>query len=63
MPKLDSNNNNNNNDNNGAELYRDVVIDAYIGEYLRPHQIEGVKFLYGSVMGLHHPHGQGYVCM
>eukprot|EP01025_Chloroclados_australasicus_P049131 TRINITY_DN5588_c0_g3_i2.p1 TRINITY_DN5588_c0_g3~~TRINITY_DN5588_c0_g3_i2.p1 ORF type:complete len:771 (+),score=69.67 TRINITY_DN5588_c0_g3_i2:134-2446(+) len=29
-----------------------IVVDPYIGSKLRPHQIEGVKFLYECVMGL-----------
>ena len=28
-----------------------VVVDPYLGTHLRPHQIEGVTFLYRSVMG------------
>lgn len=28
------------------------VVDPYIGRYLRPHQREGVKFMYECVMGL-----------
>ena len=30
----------------------DVVLDPFIGQHLRPHQREGVKFLYEAVMGL-----------
>ena len=28
-----------------------VVIDPYLAYQLRPHQVEGVQFLYSSVMG------------
>lgn len=28
-----------------------VVVDPMLGAKLRPHQIEGVQFLYNSVMG------------
>ena len=30
----------------------DVVVDPYIALCLRPHQREGVKFLYECVMGI-----------
>ena len=30
----------------------DVVVDPHIGRQLRPHQIEGVIFLYKCVMGI-----------
>ncbi|KAL4434006.1 hypothetical protein ABPG75_000447 [Micractinium tetrahymenae] len=29
-----------------------VVVDPYIGRHLRPHQVEGVKFLYEATQGL-----------
>lgn len=37
----------------------DVVIDPYIGKHLRPHQIEGVKFMYECVMGYRDYEGNG----
>ncbi|KAL1748631.1 P-loop containing nucleoside triphosphate hydrolase protein [Schizophyllum fasciatum] len=38
-----------------------VVIDPVLGRRLRPHQIEGVKFLYECVMGLRKHEGQGCI--
>ncbi|KAG2128615.1 P-loop containing nucleoside triphosphate hydrolase protein [Suillus bovinus] len=38
-----------------------VVLDPIIARYLRPHQIEGVKFLYECVMGLRRHEGQGCI--
>ncbi|KAG8843774.1 helicase [Tulasnella sp. 330] len=38
-----------------------VVVDPFIGKYLRPHQIEGVKFMYESVMGLRKHEGNGCI--
>ncbi|KAF9245007.1 P-loop containing nucleoside triphosphate hydrolase protein [Melanogaster broomeanus] len=38
-----------------------VVIDPVITRYLRPHQIEGVRFLYECVMGLRKHEGQGCI--
>ncbi|EXJ83670.1 DNA repair and recombination protein RAD54B [Capronia coronata CBS 617.96] len=39
----------------------DVVLDPLIGRLLRPHQREGVKFLYECVMGLRSFDGQGCI--
>ncbi|EXJ87467.1 DNA repair and recombination protein RAD54B [Capronia epimyces CBS 606.96] len=39
----------------------DVVLDPVIGRLLRPHQKEGVKFLYECVMGLRNFDGQGCI--
>lgn len=38
-----------------------VVLDPIIARHLRPHQIEGVKFLYECVMGLRKHEGQGCI--
>jgi DNA repair and recombination protein RAD54B len=38
----------------------DVVVDPYIAQHLRPHQVEGVKFMYESVMGMR-SEGQGAI--
>ncbi|KAG9010829.1 helicase [Tulasnella sp. JGI-2019a] len=38
-----------------------VVIDPFLGKHLRPHQIEGVKFMYESVMGLRKHEGNGCI--
>ena len=37
----------------------DVVLDPFLGQHLRPHQREGVKFLYECVMGMRDFNGQG----
>ncbi|KAG9246250.1 SNF2 family N-terminal domain-containing protein [Calycina marina] len=37
----------------------DVVVDPFLSQHLRPHQREGVKFLYECVMGLRDFNGQG----
>lgn len=37
----------------------DVVLDPILGQHLRPHQREGVKFLYECVMGMRDFNGQG----
>lgn len=39
----------------------DVVLDPAVGKLLRPHQREGVKFLYECVMGLRDFEGQGCI--
>jgi DNA repair and recombination protein RAD54B len=39
----------------------DVVVDPFLAQHLRPHQKEGVKFLYECVMGLRDFNGQGAV--
>ncbi|KDQ21829.1 hypothetical protein BOTBODRAFT_169022 [Botryobasidium botryosum FD-172 SS1] len=38
-----------------------VVIDPFIGRRLRPHQIEGVRFMYESVMGMRQHEGNGCI--
>ncbi|KAG8963765.1 helicase [Tulasnella sp. 419] len=38
-----------------------VVVDPHIGRHLRPHQKEGVKFLYESVMGMRKHEGNGCI--
>ncbi|KAJ7594739.1 SNF2 family N-terminal domain-containing protein [Mycena floridula] len=38
-----------------------VVVDPIIARKLRPHQVEGVKFLYECVMGLRKHEGQGCI--
>ncbi|KIJ67587.1 hypothetical protein HYDPIDRAFT_127687 [Hydnomerulius pinastri MD-312] len=38
-----------------------VVLDPIIARHLRPHQIEGVSFLYECVMGLRKHEGQGCI--
>ncbi|ORZ13350.1 SNF2 family N-terminal domain-domain-containing protein [Lobosporangium transversale] len=39
----------------------DVVIDPVLGQHLRPHQKEGVQFLYECVMQMKNFHGQGAI--
>ena len=39
----------------------DVVVDPYLSIHLRPHQREGVKFLYECVMGYRNFAGQGAI--
>lgn len=39
----------------------DVVVDPYLSQHLRPHQREGVKFLYEAVMGMKAFEGQGAI--
>jgi DNA repair and recombination protein RAD54B len=43
---------------NGKQIV-DVVLDPLLGQKLRPHQREGVKFLYECVMGMRSFNGQG----
>ena len=38
-----------------------VVVDPYLCKHLRPHQREGVAFLYECVMGLREPGQQGAI--
>ncbi|KDQ57711.1 hypothetical protein JAAARDRAFT_156637 [Jaapia argillacea MUCL 33604] len=38
-----------------------VVVDPVLGRHLRPHQSEGVRFLYECVMGLRKHEGQGCI--
>jgi len=44
----------------GREIV-DVVLDPFLGQHLREHQREGVKFLYECVMGMRNFNGQGAV--
>ncbi|KAG0307110.1 helicase [Linnemannia gamsii] len=39
----------------------DVVVDPILGQYLRPHQREGVRFLYECVMQMKDVNGQGAI--
>ncbi|KAE8351264.1 SNF2 family N-terminal domain-containing protein [Aspergillus coremiiformis] len=39
----------------------DVVVDPILAKHLRPHQREGVKFLYECVMGMRSFNGQGAI--
>ena len=39
----------------------DVVVDPFLAQHLRPHQREGIKFLYECVMGMRDFNGQGAV--
>ncbi|KAJ7048171.1 P-loop containing nucleoside triphosphate hydrolase protein [Mycena amicta] len=39
----------------------DVVLDPILSSRMRPHQIEGVKFMYDCVMGLRKHEGQGCI--
>ena len=39
----------------------DVVVDPYIASVLRPHQREGVTFLYECVMGMRGFSGNGAI--
>jgi DNA repair and recombination protein RAD54B len=36
----------------GLRLLPQQVVDPYVGRHLRPHQREGVTFLYECLMGL-----------
>ncbi|PFH52000.1 hypothetical protein AMATHDRAFT_2489 [Amanita thiersii Skay4041] len=38
-----------------------VVLDPFLAKFMRPHQIEGVRFLYESVMGLRKHEGYGCI--
>lgn len=38
-----------------------VVLDPIVARHLRPHQVDGVKFLYECVMGLRNHDGQGCI--
>lgn len=44
----------------GKEIV-DVVIDPFLSQHLRPHQKEGVQFLYECVMGLREYQGRGAI--
>ncbi len=39
----------------------DVVVDPILGQHLRPHQKEGVRFLYECVMQMKDINGQGAI--
>jgi DNA repair and recombination protein RAD54B len=39
----------------------DVVLDPLLARHLRPHQKQGVKFLYECVMGIKEFNGQGAI--
>ncbi|PYH95455.1 DNA-dependent ATPase, partial [Aspergillus ellipticus CBS 707.79] len=39
----------------------DVVVDPFLAKYLRPHQREGVQFLYECVMGMRSFNGEGAI--
>lgn len=39
----------------------DVVVDPHLGKFLRPHQKEGVQFLYECVMGMRDYQGKGAI--
>ena len=39
----------------------DVVVDPHVSQHLRPHQREGVVFLYECVMGLRNFNGNGAI--
>lgn len=39
-----------------------VIVDPVLARILRPHQIEGLKFLYRCTTGKVHPDAYGYVC-
>ena len=45
---------------NGKQIV-DVVVDPLLTKHLRPHQVEGVKFLYECVMGMRDFDGQGAI--
>jgi DNA repair and recombination protein RAD54B len=44
----------------GKEII-DVVLDPFLGQHLRQHQREGVKFMYECVMGIRDFNGQGAI--
>ena len=39
----------------------DVVVDPHVSQHLRPHQREGIIFLYECVMGMKQYHGLGAI--
>ena len=39
----------------------DVVVDPYLSQHLRPHQREGVEFMYQCVMGMKDFEGKGAI--
>ncbi|KAH8782003.1 SNF2 family N-terminal domain-containing protein, partial [Hyaloscypha sp. PMI_1271] len=44
----------------GKEIV-DIVLDPFLGQHLREHQREGVKFMYECVMGMRDFNGQGAI--
>lgn len=44
----------------GKEIL-DVVLDPFLGQHLREHQREGIKFMYECVMGMRNFDGQGAI--
>ncbi|KAJ7372116.1 DNA repair and recombination protein rad54b [Desmophyllum pertusum] len=47
--------------NRGGLDIRDVVVDPHVSQHLRPHQRDGVMFLYECVMGLRNFNGNGAI--
>ncbi|KAI5783623.1 SNF2 family N-terminal domain-containing protein [Geopyxis carbonaria] len=45
----------------GGKKLVDVVIDPYLSQHLRPHQREGVEFMYQCVMGMRQYEGRGAI--
>lgn len=46
---------------NPSIAVRDVIVDPRLSDTLRPHQREGIKFLYECVMGFHDVKGNGSI--
>ncbi|KAJ7372135.1 DNA repair and recombination protein rad54b [Desmophyllum pertusum] len=47
--------------NRGRLDIRDVVVDPHVSQHLRPHQRDGVMFLYECMMGLRNFNGNGAI--
>ncbi|EDO39293.1 predicted protein [Nematostella vectensis] len=47
--------------NKSVQPLVDVVVDPHLGQHLRPHQRDGVLFLYECVMGLRNFNGNGAI--
>lgn len=47
--------------NKSADAEVDVIVDPLLGKFLRPHQREGVKFMYDCVMGLARPDTENHI--
>ncbi|KAJ3106047.1 helicase [Phlyctochytrium bullatum] len=47
--------------NAGKKMVHDVYIDPLLARFLRPHQVDGVKFLYECVMGYKEYKGNGAI--
>jgi len=45
-------------DENG-KIIHDIYVDSFLARLLRPHQVEGVQFMYDCVMGNKEIKGQG----